>query len=167
MGTVIYSASPVQTFFGTAGTILFLLALGILGVAYAVFQRNQRRWSRLFTGAAGAVLLIAGAVYGAVTLASVSSASQSVVLKLDQKQIAVDNCGDNGETCKRYVLEATTSTTAYDFDVPQAAYDNAQVDSCYQFTYYVNRGIFANNTASYQRIDKVERIETADPSACQ
>jgi hypothetical protein len=167
MGTVIYSASPMQAFFAAAGTILFIFGLGIVGIAAAILQRKQARGARLAMGAAGGILVVAGLVYAALTLASAASPTQTVSLNLDKKSIAEDNCGDNGQTCKRYVLEATTDTTAYDFNVPQQAYDKAQVNSCYQFTYYANKGLFASSTASYQQINNVARIETADPSTCQ
>jgi hypothetical protein len=167
MGTVIYSASPMQAFLAAAGTILFIFGLGIAGIAAAILQRKKARGTRLAMGAAGGILLVAGLVYAALTLTSAASPTQSVALNLDKKSIAEDNCGDNGETCKRYVLEATTNTTAYDFNVPQQAYEKAQVNTCYQFTYYANKGLLDNSSASYQEINNVARIETADPSICQ
>ncbi len=167
MGTVIYSASPLQAFLGSAGTILFLILLGIVAIGAAFFRRNQGRGPRLLLGGAGLVLLIAGCGFAAVTAASVSSGTQTVAVNLDNKRIVEDNCGDNGQTCSRYVLEATTSTTAYDFNVPADAYDKAQVNTCYKFTYYPNKGLFSSETAAYQQINNVIRIETADPSSCQ
>ncbi len=167
MGTVIYSASPMQAFLGAAGTILFMFGLGVVGIGAAIFQRQQARGARILMAAAGSFLLLAGLVYAGLTLTSAASPTQSVALNLDNKRVVEDNCGDNGETCKRYVLEATTSTAAYDFNVPQEAYDKAQVDTCYQFTYYANKGLFGSGSASYQQISNVARIETADPSRCR
>jgi hypothetical protein len=167
MGTVIYSASPVQAFSGASGTILFLFGLGVVGIGAAIFRRGQKRGGRIGLGAAGAFLVLASAVYAVFTFASATGSTKSILLNLESKRIAEDNCGDNGETCRRYVLEATTSTTAYDFNVPQEAYDRAQVNTCYQFTYYPNKGLFSNNTASYQQVNNVASIETAESSRCQ
>ena len=167
MGTVIYSASPAQVFLGALGTILFIVVLGSVGVAAAILQRNQRRGTRILMSTAGGFLVIVGIGYAAVTLTAAVSAAQTVALNLDSKQVVTDNCGDNGSTCTRYVLDATTSTTAYDFNVPEAAYEKAQVDNCYRFTYYANNGLFGINPDSYQRINNVARIETVDPSTCQ
>ncbi len=75
---------------------------------------------------------------------------RSVVVNLSQKQVAEANCGDNGQTCKHYVLEATTKDAAYDFDAPQEACDKAQVNTCYQFTYYPSHGLFVSDGAAFQ-----------------
>lgn len=167
MGTVIYSANPLQSFLGSLGTILFLVALGLVGIGIAAFRRSQGRNSRILLGALGGFLLIVSCVVAGITLTSASSGTETVALHLDNKRVVQDTCGDNGETCPRYVLESTTSSTAYDFNVPQDAYLKAQVDSCYRFTYYPNKGLLANSNPSFQQIDHVARIETADPSACQ
>jgi hypothetical protein len=166
MGTVIYSASPVQAFMGAASIILFLLGLGVVGIGVAIFRRGQSRGSRIGLGIAAVFLILVSIVYAGFSLASASGRTKSVVLNLDNKQVAEDNCGDNGETCARYVLESIASGTAYDFNVPQEAYDKAQVDTCYQFTYYPNNGLFSSSNDSYQQINNVARIETADPSSC-
>jgi len=167
MGTVIYSASPIQAFLGAAGTILLIFVLGIAGIVAAALQRKQTRGVRTIMGTAGGFLLIVSCAYAAFTFLSASSGVQTVTANLDRKTIAQDNCGDNGETCARYVLETTTGANAYDFNVPQQAYDKAQVNTCYKFTYYPNKGLFASDSGSYQQINNVARIETADPASCQ
>jgi hypothetical protein len=166
MGIVIYSASPMQVFLGALGSILFILALGIAGITAAVFQRKQRRSIRILMAAAGGLLVVVSLAYAAITLSSAASPTQTVALKLDNKQVVEDNCGDNGSTCTRYVLEATTRSVAYDFNVPQDAYERAEVNLCYRFTYYDIQGSFGSN-GSYQQINRVARIETSDPSTCQ
>jgi hypothetical protein len=101
-----------------------------------------------------------------LTLASLSSSAQSVSLQLDNKRVVEDNCGDNGQTCTRYVLEAATSAMAYEFSVPRSAYDQAQVNTCYKITYYPSRSLLPASAGTYQQISSVTRIETADPSTC-
>jgi amino acid transporter len=169
MGTVIYEASPFQAFLGSLGTILLLLVIGVVGIGIAIFRRNQRRSTRILTGALGVFLLIVSCVLAAFTLYSFSSGARTVAMRLDNKTIANDNCGDNGETCTRYVLSATTSTNAYDFDVPQSVYQKAKLKVCYQISYYQNMGFYGlwQNTGSYQRIDNITSIGLADPTACQ
>ena len=169
MGTVIYEASPFQAFLGSLGTILFLVVIGLVGIGIAVFRSNDRKATRILTGVLGVFLLIVSCVLAAFTLFSFSSGARTITLGLDNKTIAEDNCGDNGETCTRYVLSATTSTNAYDFDVPQNVYEKIQVNGCYQISYYPNASLFGLwlNTNSYQRIDNITKITVADPSACQ
>lgn len=167
MGNVIYSAGPLQAFLGSLGTVGLLLGLGVVGIGAAILRRNQGTGSRIALGGAGVVLLLASVGVAVVALASASTGTRTVSVILDDKRVVQDNCGDYGQTCERYVLEATTSAVAYDFNVPRAAYDQAQVDACYQFTYYPNRGLFSSETAQYQQINNVARIETADPSSCR
>ena len=166
VGNVVYTAGPLQAFLGSLGTIGLLLGLGVLGIGAAALIRNQGAGARIALGGAGTILLLAGAGMAVVTLASASAGTRVVSLTLDNKRLAEYNCGNNGETCERYVLEVTTSQVAYDFSVPKAAYDQAQVGVCYQFTYYPNQGLFSSVTAPYEMIDRVARIETADPSTC-
>ncbi|HUI89616.1 MAG TPA: hypothetical protein VLX61_12940 [Anaerolineales bacterium] len=168
MGAVIYEASPLQAFLGSFGTILVLGVLGVAGIGMAVFRPRQGRGSRIVSGVLGVFLLTAGCVLAAITFLSFASGARTVTLSLDDKTVATDNCGDNGGTCTRYVLSATTGTNAYDFDVPSEVYDQAQLNSCYQITYYPNTGLpgLSSDSSSYQRIDNITRIALADPAAC-
>jgi hypothetical protein len=169
MGTVIYSASPFQAMLGPLGTVLFILGIGIIGIGVAIFRRNQSRGARIGIAAAGAFLLIVGIVYAGITLASASSGAQTVTVFLNNKTIAEDNCGDNGETCTRYVLETSNPTDSYDFNVPSEAYDVAQVNTCYDVSFYASKSPFsvAADTSSYHQVNSVTRIEVADAGACQ
>ncbi len=167
MGTVIYSASPFQAFLGSLEAVLFIFVIGLVGIGTAIFRRNQSRRARLLVGLLGVFLLIVSFVTAALTFGSVSSGVQTVTANLNNKTIAEDNCGDNGQTCQRFVLETFTKTIAYDFNVPQNAYDKAQLNTCYKFTYYPGKGLFPNDPSSYQLINNVSRIEVADPAACQ
>lgn len=166
MNNAIYSASLFETFAKQAGTILFLLALGSFGLGSALFSRRDKKWGRVGTGAAGVVLLVAGTAFAVFTLASARSGTRSLVLAVERKQVAIDNCGNNGGTCKRYVLEARTSTDLYDFNVPPNAYDVVQVGACYQFSYYPGSDSFGSDTGSYHAISNIARIARADPGRC-
>ncbi len=167
MDTVVYSTSPLQAFWGLLVTMLFIFGMGVIGVGIAVFRHNDGRGVRMLTGALGVFLVIVSLVYGGLMLASVLSGVQTVVVRLNNKMVAEDNCG-NGGTCIRYVLETGTGNVLYDFNVPAEAYAHAQVNNCYQVTYYTSRSPFnvVADTDSYHQIDAVTRIETADTAAC-
>jgi len=169
MGTVLYEASPLQAFLTPLGVTLFFVVLGAFAIGAAILRPNQRPASRVVSGLAGVFLIIVGCVLAGVTLFSFTSGARTVVLRLDNKSIVNDSCGENGETCTRYVLSSTTNTDAYDFDVPQGVYQSVKLQGCYQFTYYPQRGLFGlgSNTSSYQHIDNITRIAVADPTACQ
>lgn len=167
MGTIIFTASPFQAFLGTFEAVLIVFVIGLVGLGIAIFRKKQGRTARIITGFLGILLVMVSFIIAGITLASVSNGVQTVTVSLDNKTIAEDNCGDNGETCKRFVLETTKNAVAYDFNVPQSAYDTVQVNTCYKFTYYPNKGLFSNAADSYQQINNVSRIETADPAACR
>jgi hypothetical protein len=166
VGNLIYSASPIQAFLPQLVTAVVLIGAGVGGILGAGILRKQRAGSRVLMGVAGAFLLLDGAVMASLTFRAVSGRAQSISLSVDNKRVVEQSCGDNGETCPHYVLEATTSEAAYDFDVPQKAYDAIEVDQCYSFTFYPSGGLFASDESSYHSISSVTRIETADPSAC-
>ena len=164
MGTIIYAASSIRA---VLGLIVALLGLGIIGIGFAVLHRNQARSSRILTGRFGTFLLIAGFIFVAYALISYSGGTMSVTVRLSNKTIATHDCEDGGEPCPRYVLEAATASTAYDFDVPKEAYDRVRVDACYQITYYPNKGLFSALSeagSSFQRIDEVTQI--AESTSC-
>jgi hypothetical protein len=148
-------------------TIALVFVIGLLGIGIALFRPNQGRGTRILVGILGVFLLIVSLITAGFTTVSISNGARTLTANLDKKTIAEDNCGDNGETCQRFVLETTRDAVAYDFNVPQAAYDGAQLNICYTFTYYLSNGLFPQDTNPYQQIDHVTRIETADPSACQ
>jgi hypothetical protein len=165
MGTVIYSANPLQAMSVGLATAGILLLIGLVGIGTAVLRSKQRAAMRVVTGGFGLLLLIAGCITGLIMSASLLKGSRTLTLQLGSKNVAEQSCGDNGETCPQYVLSATTGGVAYDFDVPQSAYDAAQLNVCYTITYYPRSGFAAGG--AYQTIDSVTRIETADPTQCK
>ena len=169
MGTVIYSASPFQAMLGSLGTVLFILGIGVVGIGVAIFRRNQSRASRIGIALAGIFLLIVGIVYAGITLTSALRGTQTVTVLLNNKTIAEDNCGDNGGTCTRHVLETSNHTASYDFNVPTVAYNQAQVNTCYSVSFFTSKSPFnvVADTSSYHQVDAVTRIEVADVTACQ
>jgi len=168
MGTVIYSASVLQAYLGLIGTILFMAAIGVAGLAAAFFQKKQGKGARIAMAVCGVFLLIASCATSAFTYFSISSGAETVAAHLNDKQIATSNCGDNGNTCTDYILETTSGNVSYDFVVNSRAYDLAQVGTCYQVTFYKSKSPLnvAADTESYHRIETITRIEVADPGAC-
>src|SRR5206468_5212040 len=113
-------------------------------------------------------LLIASCVTGAFMYSSISSGANTVAARLNNKTIAQENCGDNGETCSRYILETNAGDVDYDFIVNSQAYDLAQVNTCYQVTFYKSKSPLnvTADTNTYQRIETITRIEVADTTVC-
>jgi len=169
MGTVIYSASPLQAMASTLGTVAFLIGLGIVGVGAAIFRQGQSKGARIALGIAGVFLILAGLVTGVISYTSLSSGAQTVAARLNDKHIRQESCGQDSEsTCTRYILETNAGDAYYDFVVNSQAYDQAQIDTCYQVSFYKSKSPFTvvADTDTYHRIEAVTRIEVADPAAC-
>jgi hypothetical protein len=168
MGTVIYSASPLQAFAGLLGTILFMAGIGAAGLVAAIFQRKQGRGARIAMAVAGVFLLAISCITASFTYVSNVSGAQTIAVHLNDKHIRQESCGNNGETCTRYILETNAGGVSYDFVVNAQAYDLAQINTCYQASFYKSKSPL-NVTAdldTYHRIEAITRIEVADPAAC-
>jgi len=168
MGTVIYSTSQFQAFLPTFGTIAFILVIAVFGLGSAFLNRNQRRGSRVGIGIAGGFLLVVGCVFAVLTFFTIMNGHKTVNVLLNSKTIAHDNNG-NGQTTTRFVLETNRGNDLYDFNVPQNAYDKANVNTCYQITYFPRTALFSDpptGNGSYQQVDAVTNVEIAEPSAC-
>src|SRR5688572_4449337 len=168
MDTVIYSASPFQTFLGAFGMIAFFFLLGIAGLGFGILRRKESKLARLATTGAGGFLILVGIVTTFLTIQTMVGGSETVAIKLNDKFIAEDNCGDGG-TCLRYVLETNSGARYYDLQVNRSTYEKAQVGACYQLTYYPGRSLFgaAEYQDSYESVSNITRLEAIEPSTCQ
>jgi apolipoprotein N-acyltransferase len=168
MGTVIYSASPLQAFLSTFGVIALILLIALFGIWSAFFDRKQRRNSRIGLRIAGGFLLIVSCGFSILTLITILNGHKTVNVLLNNKMIAHDNLS-NGKSGTRFVLETGAGPDLYDFNIPQSAYDKAEVNTCYQITYYPKNVIFSEpavGAGSYQQVDAVTQIEMIDPANC-
>jgi hypothetical protein len=169
MDQPVYSASPLWIFTGTFVGIAFMLVLGAGGLIFAFFNRKEKKITRIFMGLLGLFLCTMGALGLGFTALSMLSGAKTATVSLVQKNVVEANCGDNGSTCTRYVLETTAGTRSYDFTVEQKAFDATQEGGCYKVTYYPNQGLFAGdeNTDLYVAIEHVTGIRQLEPGACQ
>ncbi len=161
MGEVIYSTSPLQAFLWSIVVVLILGILGLIGVLNGIFRRKEKTFLRAARGCAGIFLWIIGLVFAFIVFRSFTSGSEIITVHLNDKQIAHDNCGDNG-TCTRYILETQSGSKFSDLEVKEEAYSKAQIDSCYSVTYYSGKGLFggSENEYAYESISNITRIET-------
>jgi len=168
MGTVVYSTSPLGTFMGTFLQMGFIFILGLFGLGWAVFSRKQGKVSRIVGGIIGLFLCGIGVLVLGLTVLNMFTSTQTVTVLVNRKTVAQDNCGDNGQTCARYVLETGTGAKSYDFTVPQDAFKGVIKGGCYQVTYYPNKGLFATNsgTDQYVATSFVTLIMEQAPRSC-
>ena len=168
MGAVIYSASPLRAMLGSFAGVVLFFGIGGIGILAAIFRKSQGKTARIIMGLAGAFLLVVGVILAGYTLVSLSSGTQSVTVYLNDKTTSESPCGDDS-TCTNYILETSAGAEQYDFNVPQDAYNAAQINTCYQIDFYRAKSFFnlSVETETYHQVNSVTRIEVADPSACQ
>jgi len=161
MNEIIYSTTPLQTFLWSFVIISALVIFGVIGVLNGLFRRRERTFLRLARGGSGAFLFFIGVALAFITLRSIRNGSETINVHLNDKQIATDNCGDNG-TCRRYILESQAGGNFYDLDVNQETYNKAHIDSCYMVTFYPNKVllVISEDANAYQSISNITRIET-------
>ena len=168
MGEVIYAASTLKAFLASFVLVLVLFLLGLMGVLNGIFRRKEKTFVRFARGCAGVFLWLIALAFVFVLFRSITSGSEMITVHVNDKQIAHDNCGDNS-TCDRYILETQSGSNSYDLEVSKEAYDRAQLDSCYEVTYFSGKGFFGplgssnqpKNENTYQSISTITRIETA------
>lgn len=139
MGTVIYSTSPLGTFLSTFLQIGFILLIGVVGLAWAVFNRKQGKGARIAMGIAGLFLCAAGALAIGYTALNMMTSTQTATVFLKQKTVA------------------------------QQAFDGVEEGGCYEVSYYPKQGLFATDygTDLYIATPYVTRIMQAEQGDCK
>lgn len=166
---VIFSASPVGVFqqsFLIAGG---LLAAGVIGVIVALFRLMRKRRSWLGLAISGIFLGVIGIVMLGVTFKNMSTSTETVTAKLDNKTIAQQSCSEDGLSCSNaYVLSMTVAPKSYDFTVSKATYDMTEKGECFQVSFYPGVGLFPTNTGTdlYVATSYITKITQIDQGAC-
>jgi hypothetical protein len=168
MGTTIYDVSPFSVFMSTLLGMAALIGLGVVGVAYAFFNRKDKKNSRIALACAGLFLCTLGALALGFTLLNISTGTQAATVVLNHKQVAKSSCGDNS-TCVHYVLETSAGSKSYDFTVEERAFNATNVEGCYRVTYFPNKGFLVSDygTDRYLATSYVTRIEKMEASNCK
>jgi hypothetical protein len=167
MDTVIYSTSMLQAFISPFGSILITGLLGIASLAAAIFQKKQGKGARIAMGVGSFVLFIFSFATAYATFNTIASGPETVAVRVNEKSIGTST-SDNGGTNTDYILSATAGLVNYDIIVNSHVYDLAQVNNCYQVTFYKYKSLTDStpDTDMYHRIEAITHIEVADPTAC-
>ncbi len=167
MESVIYSTSWLWAFLSPLGTTLFTGLLGIFALIAAILQKKQGKGARIAMAVGSLVLFLFSFATAAGVFASISSGTETVDVRVNDKTIGTST-SDNGGTSTKYILAANAGLVSYDMIVNSRTYDLAQVDTCYQVTFYKYKSLTDStpDTDMYHRIEVITRIETADPAAC-
>ena len=167
MEPVIYSTSWLWTFLSPLGTALFTGVLGVFALIAAILQKKQGKGARIAMVVCSLVLFVFSFATAAGVFASISSGTETVAVRVNDKTVGTST-SNNGGTSTKHILAATAGLVSYDMLVSLKTYDLAQVNTCYQVTFYKYKSLTDStpDTDMYHRIEAITRIETADPTAC-
>ena len=167
METVIYSTSLLWAFLSPLGTALFTGVLGVFALIAAILQKKQGKGARIAMVVCSLVLFVFSFATAAGVFASISSGTETVAVRVNDKTVGTST-SNNGGTSTKHILAATAGLVSYDMLVSLKTYDLAQVNTCYQVTFYKYKSLTDStpDTDMYHRIEAITRIETADPAAC-
>jgi hypothetical protein len=169
MDTVVYSASPLKAFSGGLLVLFVVAGLGMIGMLWAIFKRNEKTVPRILTGCASVFLLVIGAGMAVVIFLQWQAGVKSVSILIDEKKVVRSNCEDPQKTCTSYLLETNDGQKYYDFTVSEEAFNSVDEAMCYQFTYYPSRSLFSRflgteeeYSDSYEQGSAVTQIKLID-----
>ncbi len=168
MAMIIYSASPLGVFQQSLLIAGGLFVAGAIGVLVALFWFLRKRRSWLGLGISSVILGVIGIVLLGLTVKNMSTSTQTITARLDQKSIVQQSCEDQPNCNNDYVLSMSAAPKAFDFTVSEEAYASAQKGMCYQVTYYPSVGLFGSNTGTtlYVATSYITNITRMDQNAC-
>ena len=167
MDTVIYTASPLRAFSGLIFMTVFFFALALLSAWTSISGRRDHILKRLGVGCAGIILLLSGVVLVITGYQSYVNGDKTVILRVEEKNEVVRNCDAPGGTCTDYVVEGNTEGVYYTFGLSKDLWNQMEVNSCYQFTYYPPKSLLgeylqdpavANTFESASSFTRIERV---------
>jgi len=166
MDPVIYSVSPLKAFAGGIFLTVFLLVLG-LGSAFSAIAPSRRPgniFSRIATGGAALILMLAGGVMVITTFNSYQNGDKTVQVKVSEKNEVTRSCNDT--YCTDYMLDTSDGSKSYAFGVKKNIWDVIEVNGCYQFTYYPAKPLLGdyfqsqnNYPNAYETTGEITKIE--------
>jgi uncharacterized membrane protein len=132
MSDALYSANPLQIFGVQIAISVFLVGLGIVGLA-RLFREKHSFLARGVIVVFSLIVMLAGALLLIATWYSSAGATKTMTARLTGKNIVYTNTSDSTPS-PTYRLDLGLTIA---FDIPDAdAYGKMNVGDCYQVTYY-------------------------------
>lgn len=164
MHQVIYSESVslLQVAFWLS-VVSLVLSIWVGYAAVYSYQRGDLWWdfrrSPLTRGAAAIFLFFVGIGYAFVSFQLVMGGSETLTVRLNDKQIVTEKCGSS-QTCPHYVLEMQSDTRFYKLEIPENGYKKTKIHACYAVTYYSWNGLCVEPGSPYLLLSNFTRIES-------
>ncbi len=141
MDNLLYSVTPLQAFSGSIAGVALLLVLGLGLPVLTIFNRKDSFWKKLGNILLGLFVSLAGflLMYGAYR--QYQGGDKTTLVQVLEKNEVTTWC--NKRLCTDYAVETSNGQRNYVFDLKEDVWSKVEVNSCYQFTYYPIKPIFA------------------------
>lgn len=164
MDNMLYSVTPLWAFSGQIAGVVVMLILGFAIPIFAIFNRKDSIWKKLGNILLGLLILLSGflLMYGAYR--QYQGGDKTTLVQVMEKNEVRDWCGKR--FCVDYVLDTSDGQRNYVFDLKKDVWNQVEVNSCYRFTYYPVKPIFAEymqggdtDPGLYETTGDITRIE--------
>ncbi len=164
MDNLLYSVTPLQAFSGTIAGIVLLLVLGLGFPVFSIFNRKDSIWKKLGNILLGLFLVLIGILLMYGSYRQYQGGDKTTLVKVLEKNEVTTWC--RNRFCTDYVLDTSDGQENYVFDLKKDIWKEIEVNSCYRFTYYPIKPIFAEyleggdtNPSQYETTGTTTQIE--------
>jgi len=141
---IIYSASALGAFSSSLIyiAIFFILGFGNLLVLFLTrSRRKKRKMENYVLGFLSILIIFFGVLTSIATFNTYQNGDKTIRVRAVEKREVTVKC--NKYYCTEYNVETTDGEKFYVFGLEKETWDNVEVNSCYQFTYYPLKPLLA------------------------
>jgi len=164
VNNLLYSVTPLQAFSGTIAGVALLLVLGLGLILLTLFNRKDSVWKKLGNIFLGLFIFLCGFLLMFGAYRQYQGGDKITLVQVLGKKEVTTWC--NKRFCTDYVVDTSDDQRNYVFDLKKDVWKEIEVNSCYRFTYYPIKPIFAEyleggdtNPSLYETTGDITQIE--------
>jgi hypothetical protein len=164
MDNLLYSVTPLQAFLGTIAGIVLLLVLGLGLPVVSIFNRKHSIWKKFGNILLGLFLVLIGLLLMYTSYRQYQGGDKTSLVQVFEKKEVTRWC--RFRNCTDYVIDTSDGHKNYAFYLKKDIWSAIEVNSCYRFTYYPIKPIFAEyleggdtNPSLYETTGDITQIE--------
>ncbi len=164
MDNLLFSVTPLQAFSGTIAGVVLLLVLGLGLPVFSIFNRKDSIWKKIGNILLGLFLLLIGLLLMYTSYRQYQGGDKTSLVQVLEKKEVTRWC--RIRNCTEYVIDTSDGQKNYAFDLKKDIWSAIEVNSCYRFTYYPIKPLFAEyleggdtNPSLYETTGDITQIE--------
>ncbi len=164
MDSLLYSVTPLWAFSGSIAGIVVMFILGLGIPVFAIFNRKDSIWKKFGNIVLRLFLLLASLLLLYGSYRQYQGGDKTTLVQVMEKNAVRDWCGKF--FCTDYIVDTSDGQRNYVFDLKKDVWNQVEVNSCYSFTYYPIKPIFAEymqggdtDPSLYETTGEITQIE--------